>query len=147
GANRDRPGHHPTTMMRRTTCLLLLLSLAATGAAPLTGERLLCPMPMPMSSDRGSATGMTCDACATNAPTTAASLEAASCCTMAPAAVAEAVPATVTAQRRGGASPQDDASAIGAPVLQDAVPICAAPSFDTPAPSPASSPPPLSTQT
>lgn len=131
--------------MRRTASLLLLLSLVATGAAPLAGERLLCPMAMPSAGE--SAAAPACEACAKDSPAASASLEAASCCTMAPATVAETVPATVTAQRRGGFSPQVEGFAIAAPPIHDAALICSAPSFDTPAPSPAESPPPLSTQT
>jgi hypothetical protein len=66
---------------------------------------------------------------------------------MAPATVAEAVPATVTAQRRGGIT-TDHASVVvaDAPIL--CFPVSQyVPSFDTPPPVPSSSPPPLSTQT
>ena len=136
--------------MRRTASLLLLLSLIVTGAAPLAGERLICPMPMPSAreSAAGSAAGSACDTCATDSPATSASLEAASCCTVAPATVAEAVPATVTSQRRGVASSHAD----GAPILLalyacPVIPSRYVPSFDPPAPVPAPSPPPLSTQT
>ena len=130
--------------MRRTASFFLLLSLVVTGAAPLAGERLVCPMPMP--SAEGSASAPACGACAMDSPAASASLEAASCCTVAPATIAEAVPATMTAQRRG-VTPQVDGVAITAPASHHAAAICSTPSFDTPAPTPASSPPPLSTRT
>ena len=119
--------------MRRTVGFLLLASLAVTGAAPLAGERLLCPMP--------------CDACAMDAPATSASLEAASCCRVAPATEAETVPATVTAQRRGGITTHGDDIVVAEASVLCSSPTRYIPSFDPPAPVPAPSPPLLSTQT
>ena len=127
--------------MRRSLSLLLLVSLVATGAAPLAGERLLCPMPMsPKIAE-------SCDACRTDTPSAAASLEAASCCRTAPAAEAETVPATVSVSRRT-ASAQSDLGPISVVLAEcPAITAQSVPSLDSPPPISATSPPPLPTQT
>jgi hypothetical protein len=132
--------------MRRNVSLLLLVSLVVTGAAPLAGERLLCPMPMPMGR-AASGSGGGCDACVPDAPATATSLEAASCCSVAPGAEAETVPATVGASRRG-VSTQSDLGPMSVALAEcPAISAQSVPSLDSPPPIPAASPPPLSTQT
>lgn len=144
---RTRPaGVSPEDMMRRNVSLLLLASLVVTGAAPLAGERLLCPMPMPMGP-AASASGGGCDACAPDAPAAATSLEAASCCSVAPGAEAETIPATMTAQRRGAPTTHGDGAVIVEAVIACSAPTLDVPSFESPPPIPATSPPPLSTQT
>lgn len=132
-------------MMRRTASLLLLISLVATGAAPLAGERLVCPMPM--ASPDASLAGSSCEACAMDSPAAPASLEAATCCSVVPATESESAPATVSAQRRGGASSHPDGVPVLAAILAcPEIPSRYVPSFDSPALVPAP-PPPLSTQT
>lgn len=127
--------------MRRSLSLLLLVSLVATGAAPLAGERLLCPMPMsPRIAE-------SCDACPMGSRSAAASLEAASCCRTNPAAEAETVPATVSVSRRS-ASAQSDLGPTSIVLAEcPAITAQSMPSLDSPPPIPTASPPPLSTQT
>ena len=127
--------------MRRSASLLLLFCLVVTGAAPLAGERLVCPMPMT------SPAGVSCEMCVMDSPEAPASLQAASCCSVAPATVAEAVPATVSATRRGGGSGVPDAVPMLAAIIACSDVSTYVPSFDAPAPVPTPSPPLLSTQT
>ncbi len=129
--------------MRRNGSLLLLLTLVVTGAAPLSGERLVCPMPM---SPKIAAS---CDACVPDSPAAAdASLEAASCCRTAPATEADTVPATVSTSRRGGAPGPSDGGSMSV-VLAECPAIAAqsVPSLDSPPPIQAAPPPLRSTQT
>jgi hypothetical protein len=133
-------------MMRRNWSLLLLVSLAATGSAPLAGERLLCPMPMRSVASAGSDVAG-CDACAMDSPAAAGSLEASSCCRVAPASEAETVPATLTAQRRGAPSSDGDGAAMEMPAISRGALAQHAPTLDSPPPIPAFSPPTLSTHT
>jgi len=140
--------------MRRQLSLLLLLSLVVTGAAPLAGERLVCPMTMTMAMPATSSgeppAAATCRACAMESQNASApaSVKAASCCGTAPVAEAETVPATFSAQRRGGITAHSDGIAIAlSPVACPEIPALVAPSFDAPPPNPAASPPPSATLT
>ena len=126
--------------MRRSASLLLLFCLVVTGAAPLAGERLLCPMPM-------AAVGASCETCVMDSPEATASLQAASCCSVAPATVAETVPATVSATRRGSGFGVPDAAPMSAAIIACPEVSTYVPSFDAPAPDPAPTPPLHSTQT
>ena len=125
--------------MRRIASLLLLFCLVVTGAAPLAGERLLCPMPMAVA-------GVSCESCVMDSPGAPASLQAASCCSVAPATVAEAVPATVSATRRSGFG-VPDAAPMSAAIIACPEVSTYVPSSDAPAPVPAPTPPLRSTQT
>lgn len=127
--------------MRRSASLLLLFCLVVTGAAPLAGERLVCPMPMTQPA------GVSCESCVMDSPEAPASLQAASCCSVAPATVAEVVPATVSTARRGSGSGVPDAASMLASIIACPDVSTYVLSFDAPAPVRAPTPPLLSTQT
>jgi len=121
--------------MRRSASLLTVVCLIVTGAAPFSGDRLVCPMPMT------SPAASSCEACGTDSPEAPSSLEAASCCSVAPASVAESVPATVSATRRGAGSGVPDAVPLLAAIEECPEFSTHVQAFDASAPSPAAPPP------